>query len=61
MEAFQKKKPGPGVERATVNEPKIGDTDVLVRVKATAICGTDVHIYEWNPWAQGRIKPPLIV
>jgi threonine 3-dehydrogenase len=61
MEAFQKKKPGPGVERATVNEPKMGDADVLVRVKAAAICGTDVHIYEWNPWAQGRIKPPLIV
>jgi threonine 3-dehydrogenase len=61
MEAWLKKKAGPGVQRATVNKPSIGDDDVLVEVKAASICGTDVHIYEWDDWAAGRIKPPLIV
>ncbi|MFW9934138.1 MAG: L-threonine 3-dehydrogenase [Candidatus Thorarchaeota archaeon] len=61
MEAFLKKKAGPGVERATVDKPSIGDTDVLVEVKGAAICGTDVHVYEWDAWAANRIKPPLIV
>jgi threonine 3-dehydrogenase len=40
--------------------PKYGNKDVLVRVKVAGICGTDVHIYDWNNWAQGRIKPPLV-
>jgi threonine 3-dehydrogenase len=61
MEAFLKKKPGPGVERGSVDTPTIGETDVLVEVKGAAICGTDVHIYEWDDWAANRIKPPLIV
>lgn len=61
MEAFLKKKAGPGVERGTVDQPSIGETDVLVEVKGAAICGTDVHIYEWDEWAANRIKPPLIV
>lgn len=61
MEAFLKKTPGPGVERDTVVKPTISDSDVLVEVKGAAICGTDVHIYEWDAWAANRIKPPLIV
>jgi threonine 3-dehydrogenase len=61
MEAFLKKKPGPGVERGSVGKPTISDSDVLVEVKGAAICGTDVHIYEWDEWAAGRIKPPLVV
>ena len=61
MEAFLKKKPGPGVERGSVDTPTIDETDVLVEVKGAAICGTDVHIYEWDAWAEDRIKPPLIV
>lgn len=39
--------------------PAIGPTDVLVRVKTASICGTDLHIYGWDRWSQGRIKPPL--
>jgi threonine 3-dehydrogenase len=39
--------------------PSIGATDVLVRVKAASICGTDLHIYGWDRWSQGRIKPPV--
>lgn len=61
MKAFLKKWTGPGVEHDTVEKPTISDTDVLVQVKAAAICGTDVHIYNWDDWAASRIKPPLII
>ncbi|MFX0168470.1 MAG: L-threonine 3-dehydrogenase [Candidatus Hodarchaeota archaeon] len=61
MEAFLKTKPEPGVERRIVDNPKISETDVLVEVKGSAICGTDVHIFEWDQWAADRIKPPIIV
>ena len=40
--------------------PETGLTDVLVRVKVASVCGTDLHIYNWDPWAQHRIHPPLI-
>jgi threonine 3-dehydrogenase len=43
----------------SVAVPAIGSTDVLVRVKAASICGTDLHIYGWDRWSQGRIKPPV--
>lgn len=61
MEAWLKKTAGPGAERDSVAKPKIDDTDVLVEVKAASVCGTDVHIFEWDEWAAGRIKPPLII
>jgi threonine 3-dehydrogenase len=50
----------PGVEIRDVAIPQIGANDVLVRVKVASICGTDLHIYNWDRWAQGRIHPPLI-
>ena len=40
--------------------PEIGARDVLVKVKAASICGTDLHIQDWDRWAQGRIHPPLV-
>lgn len=40
--------------------PRIGVEDVLIRVRRTAICGTDLHIYNWDEWAQKTIKPPMI-
>jgi threonine 3-dehydrogenase len=49
-----------GVEIRDVAIPQIGPTDVLVKVKVASICGTDLHIYNWDRWAQGRIHPPLI-
>jgi threonine 3-dehydrogenase len=61
MKAIVKDKPGKGMVVRDVPVPKPGHTDVLVRVKAAGICGTDAHIYNWDPWAQGRIKPPLTV
>ncbi len=51
--------PARGLQMDTVVVPVIGPTDVLVRVKAASICGTDLHIYGWDRWSQGRIKPPL--
>ena len=50
----------PGVEIRDVAIPQVGPTDVLVMVKVASICGTDLHIYNWDRWAQGRIHPPLI-
>ena len=49
---------GARLERLPVPVPRPGE--VVVKVTAAAICGTDVHIYQWNNWAQGRIKPPLV-
>ncbi len=62
MVALYKMKPGPGatlVEDADI--PRIGKRDVLVKVLATSICGTDRHIYKWNQWAESRIHPPQIM
>jgi len=41
-----------------VPEPTIGPNDVLIRMRKTAICGTDMHIWHWDDWAQRTIKPP---
>jgi threonine 3-dehydrogenase len=49
-----------GVEIRDVPIPQVGLNDVLVKVKVASICGTDLHIYNWDRWAQGRIHPPLI-
>jgi threonine 3-dehydrogenase len=57
MRAVVKAVPGSGAEVRDVPIPKIGPNEALVKVKATTICGTDVHIYQWNEWAQGRIGP----
>jgi threonine 3-dehydrogenase len=60
MLAVVKLQAAPGVEVRDVKIPGFGRTDVLVKVKVASICGTDLHIYEWDRWAQGRIHPPLI-
>ena len=59
MNALRKVKAGPGLSYDEAPVPSIGPTDVLVRVKAASICGTDLHIYGWDRWSQGRIKPPV--
>ena len=41
--------------------PQIGPQDALIKVQATSICGTDLHIYKWDEWARKRIHPPLVV
>ena len=61
MYAIVKEKRAPGAEITTVNIPKVERNEVLVKVKTASICGTDVHIWNWNKWAQERItKVPFI-
>src|SRR5438067_3388411 len=60
MLAVVKPKAAPGAEIREVKVPGFGRNDVLVKVEVASICGTDLHIYNWDRWAQGRIKPPLI-
>jgi threonine 3-dehydrogenase len=59
MKALRKTRPAKGLQLDSVAVPLIGPTDVLVRVKTASICGTDLHIYGWDRWSQGRIKPPV--
>ena len=61
MLALVKNTPGPGLELREVPRPTIGLHDVLIRVHKTGICGTDLHIDSWDPWAAKTIRPPLIV
>ncbi len=60
MKAVVKAQPGPGLTLTERPVPTIGPHDVLVKVKAASICGTDLHIYHWDPWAADRIHPPVI-
>jgi threonine 3-dehydrogenase len=59
MKALRKMQAGRGLSLETAAAPAIGPADVLVRVRAASICGTDLHIYGWDRWSQGRIKPPV--
>jgi threonine 3-dehydrogenase len=61
MRAVAKQEAGPGLTLVEAEIPQPGPREVLIQVKATSICGTDVHIYHWDKWSQGRIRPPLIV
>jgi threonine 3-dehydrogenase len=60
MLAVVKPEAAPGAEIREVKVPAFGRNDVLVKVKMASICGTDLHIYNWDRWAQSRIHPPLI-
>ena len=61
MLALVKTAPGPGLELRDVPVPEIGINDVMVRVRRTGICGTDLHIAGWDAWAARTIVPPLVV
>ena len=62
MRAVVKTDYAPGhIELRTVPIPQIGPREILVRVKAAAVCGTDVHIRHWNAWAQARMNPPVVI
>ena len=60
MWGIQKPAAEPGIKIVTVPVPAVGPKDVRIRVTAFAICGTDLHIVEWDRWAASRIKPPLV-
>ena len=61
MKALVKSEAKPGLWLKDVPEPDVGINDVLVRVLRTAICGTDLHIYRWDSWAQETIPVPMVV
>ncbi len=61
MKALVKAGREPGLRMEEVPVPEPGINDVLIRIERSAICGTDVHIYEWDAWAQKHIEPPLVV
>jgi threonine 3-dehydrogenase len=61
MRALAKTERAVGLNLIEVPVPQPGPDDVLVRVVAASICGTDVHIYEWDAWSAGRIRPPLVL
>ncbi len=60
MRAIVKHHAGFGAEMQMVDIPTIKPDEVLIQVKATSICGTDVHIYEWDEWSAARVNPPYV-
>ena len=60
MKAWVKTRPAPGAERIEVPDPEPAADEVLLRVRRVAVCGTDLHIYKWDAWAQAKIRPPLV-
>jgi len=61
MKALLKKKPQAGLAMEDVPKPQIGINDVLIKIKKTSICGTDIHIFNWDSWAQKTIKTPVVI
>lgn len=61
MNALVKSRPEPGIWMESVPVPKAGTNEVLIKIHKTAICGTDLHIYNWDAWAQRHIQPPRII
>ena len=61
MKALVKAKPEAGLSYEDVPIPAIGRSDVLIKVLRTGICGTDLHIYSWDPWAQANVPVPLTI
>ncbi len=61
MKALVKSKPEKGIWMEEVDVPTIGVNDVLVKIRKTAICGTDLHIYKWDEWSQKTIRPGMVI
>jgi len=61
MKALVKKRAEPGLWLEDVPEPAVGINDVLIRIDRTGICGTDLHIYEWDDWARRTVPVPMVV
>lgn len=59
MHAIVKASPGPGAEVREVPVPSAGPSELLLRVLRAGVCGTDLHIYEWDRWSESRIRPPV--
>ncbi|WP_285316837.1 L-threonine 3-dehydrogenase [Providencia rettgeri] len=61
MKALSKLKAEPGIWMTEVPTPELGHNDVMIKIRKTAICGTDVHIYNWDEWSQKTIPVPMVV
>ncbi len=61
MRALAKLEPGPGLTLTRVARPTVGHNDVMIRIRKTAICGTDIHIWNWDEWARKTIPVPMHV
>jgi len=61
MKALAKLHDKPGIWMTDVDKPEYGYNDILIKIKKTAICGTDVHIYKWDEWSQKTIPVPMVV
>ena len=61
MKALVKKYAEKGIWMDDVPEPTVGINDVKIKIKKTAICGTDLHIYKWDDWSQKTIRTPMII
>jgi len=61
MKALVKLKPERGIWLEDIGTPEVGHNDVLIKIKRTAICGTDIHIFKWDDWAKATIPVPLAI
>ncbi len=61
MKAICKTHPQAGLSLENINQPEPSTNEVLIKILKTAICGTDLHIYKWDEWAQNNIKPPITI
>ncbi|MCL1906182.1 MAG: alcohol dehydrogenase catalytic domain-containing protein, partial [Clostridiales bacterium] len=61
MAALVKSRPGPGLEMMEVSVPEPGPQEVLIKITKTSICGTDLHIYNWDEWAVNHIETPRVI
>ena len=61
MKALAKLEPGPGLALTDVRTPEVGHNDVMIKIRKTAICGTDIHIWNWDEWARKTIPVPMQV
>jgi len=61
MKALVKAKPERGIWMEDISVPEVGHNDVLIKINRTAICGTDIHIFKWDDWAQATIPVPMAV
>ncbi|MBU3008510.1 L-threonine 3-dehydrogenase [Cobetia amphilecti] len=60
MKALAKLKPEPGIWMTETAVPEIGHNDVLIKIRKTAICGTDMHIHQWDEWSQATVPVPMV-
>ena len=61
MDAIIKPTDGPGLALAKVPVPNAGPGEVRIKIHKTAICGTDVHIYDWNDWSKAHVTPGQVI